>query len=207
MSDDENENYIAHQLRPHPQEFRDNRGGDRLSNLLMRLDQENIADQIDKLAVKASEIKIGRIECIRDIFVIALQRQSLTEDEIRTFFETEFYKLAKKAEQANVLSDIPIKALEEWKGMPTRKSENPIAFIKRLYSEWLIPGGLNQADIKRLHRDDGLYMAMHNWLRHHDMPDDVYLPSKPQALTEAVERLGPEGVKRALAIGLKGYRP
>lgn len=74
------------------------------------------------------------------------------------------------------------------------KGEKPPDFIKRVYG----PDGLNvlredgtgltQAALKQL--DEHLYRALHNWLRNNDLPTDVPLPTKSEAISSEAARLG-----------------
>lgn len=82
------------------------------------------------------------------------------------------------------------------------KNEKPIDFIARVYAPWL-GRGLAQADIKRLDRQ--LYMALHNWLRHNELPPSIDLPTKSEVVTRQLEQVGPAGVRKASRIATAAY--
>lgn len=60
--------------------------------------------------------------------------------------------------------------------------DTPPDFIMRHYGAWLrVDGaGLTRPDVKRL--DPTLYMALANWLRANELPDDCPLPTKSQVV-------------------------
>jgi hypothetical protein len=91
---------------------------------------------------------------------------------------------------------VPQQAPERYADRADR-SERAVAFIRRVYQPWL-GQGLTQAHIN--HIDKQLYMALHNWLRHNDMPADLSLPTKSEFVTGELADAGllnPEGRRLA----------
>ncbi|MBJ7319217.1 MAG: hypothetical protein JHC96_10495 [Brevundimonas sp.] len=64
--------------------------------------------------------------------------------------------------------------------------DTPPDFIRRVYAPWL-GKGLTRPDIKRL--DPQLYVALSNWLRKNEMPNDLDLPTLKEANDRATKRL------------------
>jgi hypothetical protein len=82
---------------------------------------------------------------------------------------------------------LPEKAPEGWADRPSRKSEDPVAFIERVYAPWLSKG-LTRADILRLDRP--LYMAFTKWVDRHGMPEDLDLPTRSQLVDRRIAKYG-----------------
>lgn len=72
--------------------------------------------------------------------------------------------------------------------------DTPPDFIKRHYGPWLNADatGLTRPDIKRL--DPSLYMALANWLRKNELPDDCPVPIKSQRLDSELARVADGGL-------------
>ncbi|WP_155988070.1 hypothetical protein [Brevundimonas sp. EAKA] len=88
---------------------------------------------------------------------------------------------AAQTQQAVPTDALPDVAPALW-AKDKRAGETPPDFIRRVYEPW-IGKGLVRPHIKRL--DIQLYVALTNWLRKNDMPDDLNLPT----LKEANDRL------------------
>jgi hypothetical protein len=72
--------------------------------------------------------------------------------------------------------------------------DTPPEFIRRHYGPWLNVDatGLTRPDIKRL--DPSLYMALANWLRKNELPDDCPVPIKSQRLDSELARVAEGGL-------------
>jgi hypothetical protein len=92
---------------------------------------------------------------------------------------------------------LPTHAPTAWKD-DKQPGETPPAFIKRVYGEWL-GKGLDRAHIRNLDRP--LYVALDNWLRQHDMPLDVDLPTRKEQNSRWVERIEAEGLGAVIRPG------
>ena len=84
---------------------------------------------------------------------------------------------------------LPDVAPAQW-ATDKQPGDTPPAFIQRHYEPWL-GKGLARPDIKRL--DTQLYVALANWLRNNDMPDDLDLPTLKEKNDRWVERIAAEG--------------
>lgn len=72
--------------------------------------------------------------------------------------------------------------------------DTPPDFIKRHYGPWLKDDatGLARPDLKRL--DPSLYMALANWLRKNELPEDCPVPIKSQRLDSELARVAEGGL-------------
>ena len=77
-------------------------------------------------------------------------------------------------------------------------NETPPDFIRRFYEPWL-GKGLDRAHIRNLDRP--LYQALDNWLRNHEMPADVDLPTRKEQNSRWVQRIEKEGLAAVLPDG------
>lgn len=87
-----------------------------------------------------------------------------------------------------------------WK-IDKQAGDTPPDFIKRHYGPWLNSDatGLTRPDIKRL--DPSLYMALANWLRKNDLPDDCPVPIKSQRLDSELARVAEGGLANVVSGG------
>ena len=76
---------------------------------------------------------------------------------------------------------IPTLAPAIWRD-DKQAGDTPVDFIRRHYAEFLRSDatGLSRPDLKRL--DPSLYMALANWLRSNQLPDDCPIPTKSAAI-------------------------
>lgn len=88
--------------------------------------------------------------------------------------------------------DLPDKAPERWSSREGRK-ENPVAFIRRVYAQWL-DRGLTRAHLLTIDRP--LYTALAVWMhRHPDVEFPEMMPSAEQSARPWPESSGIAGEK------------
>lgn len=90
-------------------------------------------------------------------------------------------------------SGLPVTAPAIWKDGKLA-NDTPPDFIKRQYGPWLKADatGLTRPDIKRL--DPSLYMALANWLRKNELPDDCPVPIKSERVNADLGRFLEGGI-------------
>jgi hypothetical protein len=93
--------------------------------------------------------------------------------------------------RAKEFVSLPEQAPALWLERENRK-ETPAEFIKREYAPW-VGQGLTQAHIR--HLDRSLYMALHQWLRWHELPPDLDLPTKKELNDRKLRELGEDPLK------------
>lgn len=81
--------------------------------------------------------------------------------------------------------DLPAKAPELYANRE-RRSENPAAFIERVYAEFM-EEGMPRAHLRRI--DPKLYEALSNWLRKNELPEGVTLCKQVAHYDEVAERV------------------
>lgn len=88
---------------------------------------------------------------------------------------------------------LPDKAPALWK-TDKESGDTPPDFIMRHYGLWLKADatGLTRPDIKRL--DPSLYMALANWLRKNELPDDCPVPIKSERVNADLRRFLEGGI-------------
>lgn len=84
------------------------------------------------------------------------------------------------------LIELPEEAPELYQARSDR-SEKPPMFIKRVYADWL---GQGLARHHLLQLDEALYMALANWLKKNELPEDLDLPTKKEIADRELTRLG-----------------
>jgi hypothetical protein len=92
-----------------------------------------------------------------------------------------------RADQVSKPIALPNKAPALWK-RDKQPGDTPPSFIKQHYGAWLRADalGITRPDIKRL--DPELYVALANWLRKNELPDDCPLPTRSE-VTDAMGRV------------------
>ena len=98
-----------------------------------------------------------------------------------------------KRNATDVPQTLPKTAPVLWK-TDKETGDTPPDFIKRHYGQWLRADatGLTRPDIKRL--DPSLYMALANWLRKNELPEDCPVPIKSERLNAELERFSIGGI-------------
>lgn len=89
--------------------------------------------------------------------------------------------------------ELPSSAPAIWKDSKLA-GDTPSDFIKRHYGPWLKSDatGLTRPDIKRF--DPSLYMALANWLRKNELPDDCPVPIKSERVNAELDRFLEGGI-------------
>ena len=87
---------------------------------------------------------------------------------------------------AGVDTTLPETPPETWQGRKDR-SENPPAFVRRVYGAWLRADGtgLTRPMLRRL--DAPLYAALAKHIQRHGEPNDLHLPSKSALVDQRLE--------------------
>jgi hypothetical protein len=157
---------------------------------------------LDKLKKQESEGDFHISEETRDSFLSQIKEEIkkafsivCTDDAERETFVRELLADIGYPEglsnPAKEFVSLPEHAPALWLERENRK-ETPAEFIKREYTPWL-GKGLTQAHIR--HLDRSLYMALHQWLRWHELPPDLDLPTKKEMNDRKLRQLGEEPLK------------
>jgi hypothetical protein len=160
-----------------------------MNHHLMDIYLESISELLGEAFIKACKTDEDRASLLR----YALQEIGFPDASVSL-------KAAQSSDDAGL--KLPDIAPELYSARPDQ-SEKPIQFIKRVYAPWL-GQGLSQAHINRL--DKQLYTALHNWLRHNELPADLDLPTKQEMITRRVEQLGPEKLREGNRLSIAAYR-
>jgi len=96
---------------------------------------------------------------------------------------------AARVSGAGSLVELPKTAPALWRH-DKRKGDTPPDFIKRHYADHLLGANdthqvLSRPELKRL--DESLYMALANWLRANELPDDCPVPTKSEMVDREAE--------------------
>jgi len=60
------------------------------------------------------------------------------------------------------------------------KSQNIIEFLREIYGPWVRHGALSRPELNKY--DPSAYVALRNWLKKHELPAGIEIPTKSQAL-------------------------
>lgn len=127
------------------------------------------------------------------VFGIAAEKASIFSAQLATALSvrggTWAARVASEATpQSKAVPPLPEKAPALW-SEDKQPGDTPPDFIKRHYGPWVKAdlSGITRPDIKRL--DSSLYMALANWLRKHELPSDLSLPTLKEANDAAISNM------------------
>lgn len=104
-----------------------------------------------------------------------------------------------RSRAASLRDSLPKVAPAIWKD-EKKKKDTPVDFVKRHYGPWLRADatGLTRPDIRRL--DYSLYMALSNWLRNNELPEDCPLPVKSEAVAREEQEFEALGIDESAVV-------
>jgi hypothetical protein len=122
---------------------------------------------------EAAEYPADQREAMAERIIDAL----LSHDKAVDVATPEMRSTGARSHAASLRDSLPKVAPAIWK-RDKQPDDTPPDFIKRHYGQWLSDdaAGITRQDIRQL--DSTLYMALANWLRKHELPEDCPLPSR-----------------------------
>ena len=124
----------------------------------------------------------GNVVLMRDHWLKALAQDFGIEDSLQDKFVESVLTLADEFQRKSQMAKLPERPVRDF--VPRR--DNIIDYVRSPdgFGPWLAAGLLTRPLMREM--SPKAYMALSNWLRNNELPDDLHIPTKTEVVSEQI---------------------